>query len=80
MKEYTYYTTVTKMVPPLFRKYHYVARAVVLEKTNEGQRPINHDFGETNGRTKDEAERNMVERVVSWIKENDPKAKYIRIL
>lgn len=72
MKEYTYYTTATKMIPPLLKKYHYTARAVV--------HGINHDFGETPGRTKDEAERNMEERVVSWIKEKDPKAKCIRIM
>ena len=79
MKEYEYYITTQKLIPPIGKKYSYAAGAVVHEKANKGMSRISHDFGETWGVTEEDASKKMKEKVISWIKEKYPKAKYRRI-
>jgi hypothetical protein len=68
-KKFRYDVNVRKLKPEISSDLHYAATVGELRITVRGapDKPVLHDFGETCGRTKKEAEKKMRRQVKEWI-------------
>lgn len=68
MKKLKYDIIVRDMIPPIGGMVRFYAKVSNLyQDMGSHERIIAHDFGETHGKTKDEAEKQMREIVDDWI-------------
>jgi hypothetical protein len=59
---------IEELIPPIGGTLKYAAKVQFLYvEDNSGRRKVKHDFGETWGRTKDEATEKMQKMVDSWL-------------
>ena len=67
MPEYRCEIGTAKLIPSFRGTDHYRAFVeYIFEFKGESRTRIQHDFGETYGRTEEEAQRKMKEKVESW--------------
>ena len=71
--KYTINVTATKLPRPIGNVLSFVAKATVYEKITTGEKIVDHNFGETWGKTPEEAELRMHTIVDKWIREQDEK-------
>ncbi|MCW8934732.1 MAG: hypothetical protein OQK98_08410 [Gammaproteobacteria bacterium] len=65
-----YEITTQELIPPLGNMYtHYAAISWVYIKTNEGNKRINVDLGEENGKSEEEAKNKMKIKFEAWLAE-----------
>ena len=65
-----YEITVQELIPPIGRIFtHCAAISWVYEKTNEGNKRINVNLGEVNGKSEEDARKKMQLKFESWLSE-----------
>lgn len=71
MEVVDYEVLVKDLIPPMGggRKYYAVIQFLVV-KTNEGNKHVNLDLGETYGKTEEEARSKMLAKFDDWRKSN----------
>ena len=72
MGEYDYYIFTKEIIPPIGRVLRY-AGGVQYMFYDDGKNKVKveHDFGETHGRTEEEAAERMEKKVQDWIKSQE---------
>ncbi|MDO8609080.1 MAG: hypothetical protein Q7R95_00895 [bacterium] len=66
--KHDWWIEVQQLIPPIGGIYKYFSIAEIYEI---GKGKINHNLGEVHGKTKEEAEKKMREKVEKWLKENN---------